>query len=566
LQDSPTPPSIVSQPQQDNSALLLQDENLWYKDAVIYQLHVRTFCDSNGDGIGDFRGLTTKLDYLQELGINAIWLLPFYPSPLRDDGYDIADYTSVHPSYGSLQDFKEFLVAAHNRRIRVITEMVVNHTSDQHPWFQESRSSRENAKRDWYVWSDTDTRYQGVRIIFLDTEMSNWAWDPISKSYYWHRFFTHQPDLNYDNPAVREAMWQVMKFWLDIGVDGFRLDAVPYLIERDGTSCENLPETHEIVRDFRKRIDLAYPGKMLLAEANQWPADVRAYFGNGDEFHMAFHFPLMPRMFMAVKLEDRKPIIEILEQTPQIPDNCQWCIFLRNHDELTLEMVTDIERDYMYDEYAVDKAMRINLGIRRRLAPMMENDRRRVELLTGLLLSMPGTPIIYYGDEIGMGDNVYLGDRNGVRTPMQWNGGWNAGFSTADPERLYSPLISNPVYGYQAINVDSQRRSAHSLLSWTRSVIQTRNAFKVFSRGSIEFLNPSNHRGLAYVRRVGEEKVLIVNNLSSSAQAVELNLQMYKRHIPIEMFGRNLFPRIGDLPYLLTLGPYQFYWFRLRRI
>jgi len=557
---------MAPQPHPESSALLLQDENLWYKDAVIYQLHVRTFCDSNGDGIGDFRGLTTKLDYLQELGINAIWLLPFYPSPLRDDGYDIADYTSVHPAYGLLQDFKDFLAAAHNRRIRVITEMVVNHTSDQHPWFQEARSSRENAKRDWYVWSDTDTRYQGVRIIFVDTEMSNWSWDPISKSYYWHRFFSHQPDLNYDNPAVREAMWEVMKFWLDIGVDGFRLDAVPYLIERDGTSCENLPETHEIIRDLRKRIDLAYPGKMLLAEANQWPGDVRSYFGNGDEFHMAFHFPLMPRMSMAVKLEDRKPIIEILEQTPQIPDTCQWCIFLRNHDELTLEMVTDIERDYMYDEYAVDKAMRINLGIRRRLAPMMENDRRRVELLTGLLLSMPGTPIIYYGDEIGMGDNVYLGDRNGVRTPMQWNGGWNAGFSSADPERLYSPLISNPVYGYQAINVDSQRRSAHSLLSWTKSVIQTRNAFRVFSRGSIEFLNPSNHRVLAYVRRLGDEKVLVVNNLSSSAQAVELNLQMYKRHIPIEMFGRNLFPRIGDLPYLLTLGPYQFYWFRLRRI
>jgi maltose alpha-D-glucosyltransferase/alpha-amylase len=566
LQDSPTPPSIVSQPQQESPALLLQDENLWYKDAVVYQLHVRTFCDSNGDGIGDFRGLTTKLDYLQELGINAIWLLPFYPSPLRDDGYDIADYTSVHPAYGTLQDFKDFLTAAHDRRIRVITEMVVNHTSDQHPWFQEARSSRESPKRDWYVWSDTDTRYQGVRIIFIDTELSNWAWDPISKQYYWHRFFGHQPDLNYDNPAVREAMWEVMKFWLDIGVDGFRLDAVPYLIERDDTSCENLPETHEIVRDFRRRMDMAYPGKMLLAEANQWPADVRAYFGNGDEFHMAFHFPLMPRMFMAVKLEDRKPIIEILEQTPQIPPNCQWCIFLRNHDELTLEMVTNIERDYMYDEYAVDKAMRINLGIRRRLAPMMENDRRRVELLTGLLLSMPGTPIIYYGDEIGMGDNIYLGDRNGVRTPMQWNGGWNAGFSTADPERLYSPLISNPVYGYQAINVDSQRRTAHSLLSWTKSVIQTRNAFRVFSRGSIEFLNPSNHRVLAYVRRLGEEKVLVVNNLSSSAQAVELNLQVYKRHIPIEMFGRNLFPRIGDLPYLLTLGPYQFYWFRLRRM
>lgn len=557
---------MLTKTQQESQALVQQTENLWYKDAVIYQLHVRTFCDSNGDGIGDFRGLTNKLDYLQELGINAIWLLPFYPSPLRDDGYDIADYISVHPSYGTLQDFKDFLKAAHDRRIRVITEMVVNHTSDQHPWFQEARSSRENPKRDWYVWSETDTRYQGVRIIFVDTEMSNWAWDPISRSYYWHRFFNHQPDLNYDNPAVREAMWEVMKFWLDIGVDGFRLDAVPYLIERDGTSCENLPETHEIIRDLRKRLDAAYPGKMLLAEANQWPADVRAYFGNGDEFHMAFHFPLMPRMFMAVKLEDRKPIIEILEQTPQIPDNCQWCIFLRNHDELTLEMVTDIERDYMYDEYAVDKAMRINLGIRRRLAPMMENDRRRVELLTGLLLSMPGTPIIYYGDEIGMGDNVYLGDRNGVRTPMQWNGGWNAGFSSADPERLYSPLISNAVYGYQAINVDSQRRSAHSLLSWTKSVIQTRNAFRAFSRGSIEFLNPSNHRVLAYVRRLGEEKFLVVNNLSNSAQAVELNLQQYKGHIPIEMFGRNLFPRIGDLPYLLTLGPYQFFWFRLRRI
>jgi maltose alpha-D-glucosyltransferase/alpha-amylase len=550
----------------ESPTLAPQDDNLWYKDAVVYQLHVRTFCDSDGNGIGDFRGLTNKLDYLQELGINAIWLLPFYPSPLRDDGYDISDYTSVNPTYGTIEDFKAFLAAAHSRRIRVITELVLNHTSDQHPWFQEARSSRDNPKRDWYVWSDTDNRYQGVRIIFLDTEMSNWAWDPISKSYYWHRFFSHQPDLNFDNPAVRETMWEVMKFWLDIGVDGFRLDAVPYLVEREGTSCENLPETHAVIKDLRMRLDQAYPGKMLLAEANQWPADVRAYFGEADEFHMAFHFPLMPRMFMAVKLEDRKPIIEILEQTPQIPENCQWCIFLRNHDELTLEMVTDIERDYMYDSFANDKAMRINLGIRRRLAPMMENDRRRIELLNGLLLSMPGTPIIYYGDEIGMGDNVYLGDRNGVRTPMQWNGGWNAGFSSADPERLYSPLISNPVYGFQAINVDSQRRSEHSLLSWTKSVIQTRNSFRVFSRGSIEFLSPSNHRVLAYVRQLGEEKVLVVNNLSSSAQAVELNLQRYKGHIPIEMFGRNLFPRIGDLPYLLTLAPYQFFWFRLRRI
>jgi maltose alpha-D-glucosyltransferase/alpha-amylase len=546
--------------------LALQEDNLWYKDAVIYQLHVRTFCDSNGDGIGDFVGLTQRLDYLQELGTNTIWLLPFYPSPLRDDGYDIADYTTVHPSYGTLDDFKVFLTAAHNRGLRVIIEMVMNHTSDQHPWFQEARSSQDNPKRDWYVWSDTDTKYKGVRIIFIDTELSNWSWDPVSKSYYWHRFFGHQPDLNFDNPEVFEAMWEIMKFWLDMGVDGFRLDAVPYLVEREGTSCENLPETHAIIKEVRKRLDQFYPGKLLLAEANQWPADVRAYFGDGDEFHAAFHFPLMPRMFMAVKLEDRKPIIEILDQTPPIPENCQWCIFLRNHDELTLEMVTDVERDYMYDEYATDKTMRINLGIRRRLAPMMENDRRRIELLNGLLMSMPGTPIVYYGDEIGMGDNIYLGDRNGVRTPMQWNGGTNAGFSFADPERLYSPLISNSVYGYQVVNVDSQRRFSHSLLSWMKALIKTRNSYRVFSRGTMEFLRPSNHRVLAYIRELGNERILVVNNLSSSAQAVELDVQRYKGYIPIEMFGRNLFPRFGDLPYLLTLGPYQFYWFRLRRI
>jgi maltose alpha-D-glucosyltransferase/alpha-amylase len=546
--------------------LALQEDNLWYKDAVIYQLHVRTFCDSNGDGIGDFVGLTQRLDYLQELGTDTIWLLPFYPSPLRDDGYDIADYTTVHASYGTLDDFKVFLTAAHNRGLRVIIEMVMNHTSDQHPWFQEARSSRDNPKRDWYVWSDTDTKYQGVRIIFIDTELSNWTWDPISKSYYWHRFFSHQPDLNFDNPEVFEAMWEIMRFWLDMGVDGFRLDAVPYLVEREGTSCENLSETHAIIKEVRKRLDQSYPGRMLLAEANQWPADVRAYFGDGDEFHTAFHFPLMPRMFMAVKLEDRKPIIEILDQTPAIPENCQWCIFLRNHDELTLEMVTDIERDYMYDEYATDKTMRINLGIRRRLAPMMENDRRRIELLNGLLMSMPGTPIVYYGDEIGMGDNIYLGDRNGVRTPMQWNGGTNAGFSFADPERLYSPLISNSVYGYQVVNVDSQRRFSHSLLSWMKVLIKTRNSYRVFSRGTMEFLRPSNHRVLAYIRELGNEKILVVNNLASSAQAVELDVQQYKGYIPIEMFGRNLFPRFGDLPYLLTLGPYQFYWFRLRRI
>jgi maltose alpha-D-glucosyltransferase/alpha-amylase len=541
-------------------------DNLWYKDAVIYQLHVRTFCDSNGDGIGDFVGLTQRLPYLQELGITAIWLLPFYPSPLRDDGYDIADYTSVHSSYGSLQDFQEFLTAAHSRGIRVIIELVVNHTSDQHPWFKEARSSRDNPKRDWYVWSDTDTRYQGVPIVFVDTETSNWAWDPISKSYYWHRFFSHQPDLNFDNPEVFETVWEVMKFWLNLGVDGFRLDAVAFLVEREGTLCENLPETHAIIREIRKRLDAAYPGTMLLAEANQWPADVRVYFGESDEFHAAFHFPLMPRMFMAVKLEDRKPIIEILEQTPEIPQTCQWFIFLRNHDELTLEMVTEVERDYMYDEYAMDKTMRINRGIRRRLAPLMNNDRRRVELLNGLLMSMPGTPIVYYGDEIGMGDNIYLGDRNGVRTPMQWNSTVNAGFSTADPERLYAPVISNPVYGYQAVNVDAQERSEHSLLLWMKSLIQVRNMFRVFSRGTMQFLNPSNHRVLAYTRQFGDDIVLVVNNLSSTAQAVELDVQRYKGYVPIEMFGRSLFPRFGNLPYLLTLGPYQFYWFQLRRI
>jgi maltose alpha-D-glucosyltransferase / alpha-amylase len=542
------------------------DQPLWYKDAIIYQLHVRTFCDSNSDGIGDFPGLMQKLDYLQDLGINVIWLLPFFPSPLRDDGYDIANYRAIHPNYGTLEDFKAFLSAAHTRGIRVIIEMVLNHTSDQHPWFQESRSSRDNPKRNWYVWSDTDDRYRGVRIIFLDTELSNWAWDPVSKSYYWHRFFSHQPDLNYDNPAVFEEMWDVMKFWLEMGVDAFRLDAVPYLIERDGTNCENLPETHGVIRELRKRLDQSFPNRMLLAEANQWPADVRAYFGDGDEFHMAFHFPLMPRIFMAVQLEDRKPIIEILEQTPQIPETCQWVTFLRNHDELTLEMVTDIERDYMYDTYARDKTMRLNLGIRRRLAPMMDNDRRRIQLLNTLIMSLPGTPVLYYGDEIGMGDNVYLGDRNGVRTPMQWNGGWNGGFSAADPERLYSPLISNPVFGYQAINVEAQKRSPHSLLYWMKRLIEVRKASNVFSRGSIEFLQPSNHRVLAYIRELGAEKVLAVNNLSSSAQAVELDLRNHKGSILIELASRNLFPRIGDLPYLLTLGPYQTFWFRLRRI
>jgi maltose alpha-D-glucosyltransferase / alpha-amylase len=546
--------------------LPLKPEVGWYKDAIIYQVHVRTFFDSNGDGIGDFQGLAQKLDYVQELGVNTIWLMPFFPSPLRDDGYDISDYRSVHPRYGTLEDFKKFLAMAHERGLRVIIELVANHTSDQHPWFQESRSSQDNPKRDWYVWSDTDSKYRGTRIIFLDTEMSNWAWDPISKSYYWHRFFSHQPDLNFDNPAVREEMWNVMKFWLEIGVDGFRLDAVPYLIEREGTSCENLPETHEVIRELRRKVDEEFPGTMLLAEANQWPADLRPYFGNGDEFHMAFNFPLMPRMFMGLRLEDRKPITEILQQTPAIPESCQWCLFLRNHDELTLEMVTDIERDYMYDIYASDKSMRLNLGIRRRLAPLLDNDRRRIELLNGMLMSLPGTPIIYYGDEIGMGDNIYLGDRNGVRTPMQWSGGGNGGFSTADPESLYSPPILNPVYGYQAVNVLSQRRFDHSLLSWMQRLIRVRRSSQVFGSGSIEFLYPANHRVLAYIRQLGKETVLVVNNLSSAAQAVELDLRRYKGNILIEMFGKNIFPRIGDLPYLLTIGPYQFYWFRLRKI
>jgi maltose alpha-D-glucosyltransferase/alpha-amylase len=489
-----------------------------------------------------------------------------YPSPFRDDGYDISDYCGIHPEYGTLDDFRQFLAAAHERGLRVITELVLNHTSDQHAWFQEARKSRDNPRRDWYVWSDTDDRYRGVRIIFTDTENSNWAWDPVSKQYYWHRFFSHQPDLNFDNPEVQEEIWQVMKFWLDMGVDGFRVDAVPYLVEREGTSCENLRETHEVLKFLRRRLDENYRGKVLLAEANQWPEDVRQYFGEGgDEFHMAFHFPVMPRMFMALRLEDRKPIVEIFERTPEIPATCQWGLFLRNHDELTLEMVTDVERDYMYDEYAKDRQMRINLGIRRRLSALMENDRRRIELLNAMLMSLPGSPVIYYGDEIGMGDNIYLGDRNGVRTPMQWDSGWNAGFSEADPERLYLPLVSNPVSGYQVVNVRAQNRLEHSLLSWMRRLIRVRRTSRVFGRGSIEFLKPANHRVLAYLRKLENEVVLVVNNLSSTAQAVELDLSAYASAVPIEMSGGNIFPRLGRTPYLLTLGPFQFFWFRLRR-
>jgi maltose alpha-D-glucosyltransferase / alpha-amylase len=538
----------------------------WYKDAVIYEAHVRAFFDSNHDGIGDFPGLTSRLDYLQGLGINALWLLPFYPSPLRDDGYDIADYENIHPSYGTIQDFERFMDEAHKRGIRVITELVINHTSDQHPWFQAARRAPAGSpEREFYVWSDTKQKYQGVRIIFTDTETSNWSWDDTAKAYYWHRFFHHQPDLNFDNPRVLHAVLKTMDFWMDRGVDGLRLDAVPYLIEREGTICENLDETHEILKQIRRAMDARHAGRMLIAEANQWPADVRPYFGDGDECHMAFHFPLMPRMFMALRQEDRHPITEIMRQTPDIPENCQWGLFLRNHDELTLEMVTDEERDYMYQAYAADLRMRINVGIRRRLAPLVENSRRRIELLNSLLFSFPGTPVIYYGDEIGMGDNIYLGDRNGVRTPMQWTGDRNAGFSRADPARLYAPPIMDPVYGYQSINVEAQEQSPFSLLNWTKRLIALRKQFKVFGRGTLEFVPSANRKILTYVRRHEDEAILCVANLSRTVQPVELNLAQFKGMTPVEMLGPTEFPRIGDLPYFLTLSGYNFYWFRLQQ-
>jgi len=544
----------------------MANDLLWYKDAIFYELHIKAFADSNGDGVGDLRGLISRLDYLESLGVQCLWLLPMYPSPLRDDGYDIADYRAIHPSYGTFEEFREFLDGAHARGMRVITELVVNHTSDQHSWFQEARRSREDPRRDWYVWSDSDQRYSGVRIIFLDTEKSNWAWDPVSEAFYWHRFFSHQPDLNFDHPEVREEIWRIMEFWLELGVDGFRVDAVPYLIEREGTSCENLPETHVILKQLRTRMDAAYPGRLLLAEANMWPEDVRPYFGDDDEFHMAFHFPIMPRMFMALRLEDRKPLIEIFDRTPTIPEGCQWGLFLRNHDELTLEMVSDAERDYMYDSYASDPVARINLGIRRRLAPLLEGDRRRIELMNAILLSLPGSPVLYYGDEIGMGDNIHLGDRDGVRTPMQWHGGWNAGFSDARPEKLYHPVISNPVYGYPAVNVESQEGNEHSLLHWMRRLIAVRRSTQVFGRGSMTFLRPTNHRVLAYLRTLGDEQILVVNNLSSAAQAVELELPQLAGAIPVEMFGGSPFPRIEERPYVLTLSPHAFYWLRLRWI
>jgi maltose alpha-D-glucosyltransferase / alpha-amylase len=538
---------------------------LWYKDAVIYELHVKTFHDSDGDGVGDFRGLIEKLDYLQELGITAIWLLPFYPSPMRDDGYDIADYFDVNPNYGTLEDFRAFLGAAHARGLRVITELVINHTSDQNPWFQKSRRAPAGSpEREFYVWSDTPDKYPDARIIFKDFETSNWAWDPVAKAYYWHRFYSHQPDLNFDNPAVHEAVEKVCDYWLSMGVDGLRLDAVPYLYEREGTSCENLPETHAYLKKLRAHIDLKFPGRMLLAEANQWPEDAAAYFGNGDESHMSFHFPLMPRMFMALQMEDRFPIIDILDQTPPIPENCQWAMFLRNHDELTLEMVTDEERDYMWRVYANDLHARINLGIRRRLAPLLANSRRKMELLNTMLFSMPGTPIIYYGDEIGMGDNIYLGDRNGCRTPMQWSPDRNAGFSKANPQQLHLPIIIDPEYHYEAINIENQQKNLSSLLWWMRRVIAMRKNFKAFSRGTLEFLYPDNAKVLAFLRRHEDETVLVVVNLSRFAQSVELDLSIFAGSRPIEMFSRNPFPTIKKSPYILTLGPHSHYWFVLR--
>ncbi len=538
---------------------------LWYKDAIIYELHVRAFMDGNNDGIGDFPGLLQKLDYLQDLGVTCLWLLPFFPSPLRDDGYDISDYMTVNPSYGTVEDFKAFLDAAHDRGMQVMIELVVNHTSDQHPWFQRARLAPPGSpEREFYVWSDTDKKYEEARIIFTDTEKSNWTWDPVAKQYFWHRFFSHQPDLNYDNPAVLKEVLDVMRHWLDMGVDGLRVDAIPYLVEREGTSCENLPETHAVMKAVRAAIDESYAGRLILAEANQWPTDVRAYFGDGDECHMAFHFPLMPRIYMALRQEDRLPITDILAQTPEIPDNCQWGLFLRNHDELTLEMVTDEERDYMYLAYSADPRMRINIGIRRRLAPLVDNNPRRIELLNSLLFSLPGTPILYYGDEIGMGDNIYLGDRNGVRTPMQWSGDRNAGFSRANPARLFSPVIMDPVWGYEAVNVEAQQSDQSSLLNWMRNMIALRKLFRVFGRGTLKFLMPENRKILAYLRELDDELVLCVANLSRFAQPVQLDLAELEGMIPVEMIGYVEFPAIGKAPYPLTLAPYGFLWLELQ--
>ncbi len=543
----------------------LDDDPLWYKDALVYELHVRAFHDSDGDGSGDFRGMIEKLPYLQDLGVNAIWLLPFYPSPGRDDGYDIADYTDVNPQYGSLSDANAFIRDAHRRGIRVINELVCNHTSDQHPWFQRARHARPgSAARDFYVWSDTNQRYQDARIIFKDFETSNWTWDHVAGAYYWHRFFSHQPDLNFANSKVKDAVLKALDFWLDMGVDGVRLDAIPYLYEREGTNCENLPETHQFLKEMRRHVDGSYKNRMLLAEANQWPEDAVTYFGEGDECNMSFHFPLMPRLFMSIRMEDRFPIIDILAQTPSIPDSSQWALFLRNHDELTLEMVTDEERDYMYRAYTQDRAARINLGIRRRLAPLLGNDRRRIELMNGLLFSLPGTPVLYYGDEIGMGDNIFLGDRNGVRTPMQWSADRNAGFSRANRQRLYLPVITDPEYHYETVNVEAQAQNPHSTLSWMKRLIALRKRHRAFGRGTLEILRPENRKILAYVRRYESEQILCVANLSRFLQAVELDLTKWKGLVPVELFSSNEMPVVGDAPYFLTLGPHSFYWFSLQ--
>jgi maltose alpha-D-glucosyltransferase/alpha-amylase len=536
----------------------------WYKDAIIYELHVRAFHDSVGDGHGDFTGLTQKLDYLRDLGVTAIWLLPFYPSPLRDDGYDIADYTSIHPQFGTLDSFRAFLDAAHDRGLNVITELVINHTSDQHPWFQRARRSLPGSvERDFYVWSDTPEKYRDARIIFKDFEPSNWTYDHVAKAYYWHRFYSHQPDLNYDNYEVWKAIFPVVDFWLEMGVDGLRLDAVPYLYEREGTNCENLPQTHAFLKALRRHVDERFPNRMLLAEANQWPEDAVTYFGNGDESHMNFHFPLMPRLFMSIQREDRFPLVDIMDQTPAIPEPCQWAIFLRNHDELTLEMVTDEERDYMYRAYALDSRAKINLGIRHRLAPLLGNNRRRIELMNSLLFSLPGAPVIYYGDEIGMGDNIYLGDRNGVRTPMQWSSDRNAGFSRANPQKLYLPVVIDPQYHHEAINVEAQQNNPQSLLWWMKRIIDVRKRHPAFSRGTLEFLHPDNRRVLAFIRSYQGEDLLLVANLSRFVQYVELDLTRYMGVTPIELFGSTPFPPVGSLPYLLTLGPHAFYWLQL---
>ena len=543
-----------------------QADPLGYKDAIIYQLHVKSFFDSNNDGIGDFPGLISKLDYIADLGVNTLWLLPFYPSPRLDDGYDISDYRSVHPEYGRMADVKRFIAAAHKRGLRVITELVINHTSDQHPWFQRARRAQPGSPaRDFDVWSDTDQKYQDTRIIFIDTERSNWTWDPVANAYYWHRFYSHQPDLNFDNPKVLEAVLGVMRFWLDLGVDGLRLDAVPYLVEREGTNNENLAETHVILKKIRAELDRTYPDRMLLAEANQWPEDTKDYFGQGDECHMAFHFPLMPRMYMALAREDRFPITDIMRQTPQIPDACRWAIFLRNHDELTLEMVTDSERDYLWQTYATDRRARINLGIRRRLSPLLERDRRRIELLNCLLLSMPGTPVIYYGDEIGMGDNIRLGDRDGVRTPMQWTPDRNGGFSKADFNALALTAIMDPLYGYETVNVEAASRDPHSLLHWMRRMLAVRRTHAAFGRGTLRFIYPKNRKVLAYLREHEGEAILCVANVSRTPQAVELDLSEFAGRVPIELNGGSLFPPVGRLTYLLTLPPFGFYWFILAK-